>query len=115
MYANKLLSMLKESGNNPPVTLRAMVPQPKVGALLGKNGSVHQQTEDMFNVKVILHSRSVFGRITAISGRPDKVAMAWRECLLRMFEDRMFQFTEVVHRPWYKTRYGQLTKRDIGI
>ncbi|ORY93450.1 hypothetical protein BCR43DRAFT_566008 [Syncephalastrum racemosum] len=94
MYTTKLLSMLKESDNNPPVTLRAIVPQPKVGSLLGRNGSVHQQTEDMFNVKVILHSPSLFGRITAISGRPDKVAMAWRECLLRMYEDRMFQFTE---------------------
>ncbi|KAI8140866.1 hypothetical protein BJV82DRAFT_671241 [Fennellomyces sp. T-0311] len=69
-----------------PVTLRALIPSHKVGSLIGKQGQVHKQIQDLFNVHIYMLSHGDHhGRLANVFGAPHAVAQTWRDALFRMY------------------------------
>lgn len=98
-FGRKFESIINDDPAHTPVTLRAVIPPDKPGALIGVKGQVHRQIEDMFNVRLVLHMvRDQYGRLLQIFGHPKRIAPALRDALIRMYGQRQFELN-----------YGQVT------
>ncbi|KAI9319238.1 hypothetical protein BX666DRAFT_2025554 [Dichotomocladium elegans] len=77
-----------------PITMRALIDANKAGAMIGRGGSINKQMQDMFKVRVLLHTNvDPIGRLTSIFGYPAQVAQVWREVLLRMYGIKQFELS----------------------
>ncbi|CDH55656.1 predicted protein [Lichtheimia corymbifera JMRC:FSU:9682] len=91
-FGRKFESIINDDPAHTPVTLRAVIPPDKPGALIGVKGQVHRQIEDMFNVRLVLHMvRDQYGRLLQIFGHPKRIAPALRDALIRMYGQRQFE------------------------
>lgn len=87
MNVGKFENFLKDDETQNPITLRAFVPQARVGVLLGTKGHTHQQIQDIYNVRIILNqfTDDLGVRLMYVFGRPTNTARACREALIRMY------------------------------
>lgn len=100
-FGRKFESIINDDPAHTPVTLRAVIPPDKPGALIGIKGQVHRQIEDMFNVRLVVHMvRDQYGRLLQIFGHPKRLAPALRDALVRMYGQRQFELN-----------YGQVRRR----
>ncbi|KAG2227651.1 hypothetical protein INT45_004693 [Circinella minor] len=100
-------SVLESLGDENPITLRALIPNKMVGSLIGKQGYIHKQIQDIFNVHVyILAWGDQYGRLTSVFGSASSVSQAWRDALFRMhgsgegmFYGQLFQIAFLIPAP----------------
>ncbi|KAI9266923.1 hypothetical protein BDA99DRAFT_536325 [Phascolomyces articulosus] len=127
-----VLENLNDDSN--PITLRALIPSKMIGALIGKQGYIHKQIQDVFKVHIyILAWGDHYGRIANVFGSASAVSGAWRDALFRMYGShesflycQTFQITFLVPAPlidhmienrvlekiYEETKTGILLKRD---
>ncbi|KAI8384747.1 uncharacterized protein BYT42DRAFT_563526 [Radiomyces spectabilis] len=85
----KIFQTMESDVNEAPITMRALLPKVRSGALIGIGGNVHQLLESKYNVRLYLNKEyDDQGRLVSVVGQPVNVAKVWREALSLIYDSR---------------------------
>ncbi|KAF7723079.1 hypothetical protein EC973_002363 [Apophysomyces ossiformis] len=86
MHIDRFLQLIADDTEGSPVTMRALLPYRRAGALIGIQRSVQFRIQEKYRIRLNFHSEAdEFGRLVSVVGRLDNVSRAWREAMVLLF------------------------------
>lgn len=106
MHPGQVIQLMDDVTGYSPITLRALLPSRKAGALIGIQRKIQFKIQEEHGVRLYFHSEmDDFGRLTSVAGKLENVARTWRKAMVLLFSfNQHLNYGEVMQCDSLRTR-----------